>query len=66
MRAWVKFPENQDCGDCQLCCKLPHINKTYLKDNIENQILLERKNVLIEENKNSEENNISKIVSEII
>ena len=32
MRAWVKFPENQDCGDCQLCCKLPHINKTYLKD----------------------------------
>ncbi len=34
-------------------------------DNDKN-ILLERKNVLIEENKNSEENNISKIVSEII
>ena len=32
MRAWVKFPENQDCGDCIICCKLPHINKTYLKD----------------------------------
>ena len=37
-----------------------------LANDNDKKILLERKNVLIEENKNSEENNISKIVSEII
>ena len=37
-----------------------------LANDNDKKILLERKNVLIEENKNSEKNNISKIVSEII
>ena len=23
-----------DCGDCNMCCKLPNINKTYFKDTI--------------------------------